>query len=147
MSLGPEIYSIALVLLAVLVGLVYRFWSGTGHKVKSTEVVDLKKLAATAKGKPVTSFGKSATLLQFSAQYCAICPGVSRALGKISEGQPGLKHIEVDITDRLDLASHFNVNQTPTVFLLDSSGRIQYRFSGAPKLDVLTKELERYGIK
>lgn len=147
MTISPEILSAALVLLAVAVGLSYRAWSGKGHQVKSNVVVDLKKLAATAKGKPVTSFGKKATLLQFSAQYCAICPGVSRALGKIAEGQVGLKHLEVDITDRLDLAAHFSVNQTPTVFLLDSKGRIQYRFSGAPKLDVLTKELERYGIK
>lgn len=136
-----------LVVVALILGLAYRALGGRGHKVVSSEVIDLKRLGVTKQGLPVKSFGKNATLLQFSAQYCAICPGVSKALGKLEYRHGNLKHIEVDITDRLELASHFNINQTPTTFVLNGKGEIVYRVSGAPKLDILTKELEKLGVK
>lgn len=147
MSISPELISLGLVLLALVIGVLFRIFSGRGHKVHSSEIVDLKRIGAISNGLPVEEFGKKATLLQFSAQYCAICPGVSRALEKLAYRHGGLKHIEVDVTNRLELAAHFNVNQTPTVFLLDPKGRVVFRFSGAPKMDVLNRELERYGIK
>lgn len=136
-----------LVALALVLGLAYRFLGGRGRKVRSAEAIDLAKLAATRDGLPVRSFGKKATLLQFSAEYCSICPGVSRAYGKLEYRFGNLKHIEVDITNRLDLAAHFNINQTPTTFLLNEKGEIVFRVSGAPKLDVLNRELEKLGVK
>lgn len=147
MLLPAEWITPGLVALALVLGLAYRSLGGRGRKVVNSEVIDLKRLGATKQGLPVKAFGKSATLLQFSAQYCAICPGVSKALGKLEYRHGNLKHIEVDITDRLELAAHFNINQTPTTFVLNSKGEIVYRVSGAPKLDILSKELEKLGVK
>lgn len=147
MILPAEWITPGLVLLALALGLAYRFLGGRGHRVRKSEAIDLKKLGATRDGLPVKVFGKKATLLQFSAEYCAICPGVSRAFGKLEYRYGNLKHIEVDITNRLDLAAHFNINQTPTTFLLNEKGEIVFRVSGAPKLDLLTKELEKLGVK
>ncbi len=83
MILPVEWITPGLVVVALILGLAYRALGGRGHKVVSSEVIDLKRLGVTKQGLPVKSFGKNATLLQFSAQYCAICPGVSKALGKL----------------------------------------------------------------
>lgn len=147
MNFPVEWLTPGLVLLALGLGFAYRFLGGKGRRVHNSEAIDLTKLGATRDGLPVRTFGKQATLLQFSAEYCAVCPGVSKAFGKLEYRHGNLKHIEVDITNRLDLAAHFNINQTPTTFLLNKDGEIVFRVSGAPKLDVLTKELEKLGVK
>jgi thioredoxin-related protein len=54
-------------------------------------------------------------------------------------------HLEVDITNRLDLAAHFQISQTPTVFILDQKGEIKFRVSGAPKPGVIQQELTKLG--
>ena len=59
----------------------------------------------------------------------------------------GLSHLEVDITERLDIAAHFGINQTPTVFLLNSKGELVYRVGGLPNLIKLNQELEKLGVK
>jgi len=51
----------------------------------------------------------------------------------------------VDITDRLNLAAHFSVSQTPTVFLLDPKGEIKFRISGIPKPGLIQSELRKLG--
>ena len=63
----------ALVLVALAAGFWWRARTGRAKLVRSGEIVDLGKLKATRSGKPVTSFGKKATLLQFSTEVCSIC--------------------------------------------------------------------------
>jgi thioredoxin-related protein len=58
-----------------------------------------------------------------------------------------LAFAEVDITERLDLAAHFSISQTPTVFLLDDSGHVIYRVGGIPKMNLLTEQLQKLGVK
>jgi len=136
---------IALIASATLAGVVFKALSGRGREISNSESIDLAKLKATKSGVPVSSFGKRATLLQFSTQYCSICPSVSRLLSQLEYRNGGLLHLEVDITDRLDLAAHFQISQTPTVFILDPEGRIKFRVSGAPKPGVIQQELEKLG--
>src|SRR4051812_13377128 len=64
--------------------------------------------------------GGRATLLQLSSEVCAPCRATARVLGELSDGD--VRHVEVDITDRPDLVSRFNVLQTPTTFILDRDG-------------------------
>jgi len=136
---------IALIAVAVVAGALFRLLSGRGREVASSEVIDLTKLKALKAGVSVKEFGKKATLLQFSTEYCSICPSVSRLLSQLEYRNGGLLHLEVDITDRLDLAAHFQVSQTPTVFILDPQGQIKFRVSGAPKPGVIQQELEKLG--
>lgn len=135
---------IILVLLAfaATVGLIWKSQSGRAHRVRSGEQVDLKRLGAEKAGKPVVKFGKKATLLQFSTEMCSVCVQTSRVLGELEKQTPGLVHIEVDVTNRLDLASHFKVLQTPTTLILDNTGRVISRISGAPKPTQLNQLLE-----
>jgi thiol-disulfide isomerase/thioredoxin len=137
----------ALVLVALSAGFWWRARTGRAKLVRSGELVDLGKLKATRSGKPVTSFGKKATLLQFSTEVCSICVQTAKYFKELESKHPDLAHIEVDLTDRMDLAAHFNVMQTPTTLILDPNGKVQARIGGAPKLNVIQQELEKLEIK
>jgi thiol-disulfide isomerase/thioredoxin len=134
-----------LLAIATAIGIVFRVFSGRGHSVKTSECIDLGKLKANKNGLPVTEFGKKATLVQFSTEYCGQCPGVRRSLSQLEYRHGSLLYLDVDITDRLDLAAHFSISQTPTVFILDELGRIKFRIGGVPKPNVIQAELEKLG--
>lgn len=138
--------TIGLVLIGTAIGVVFKLSQGRGHAVLGREQINLQKLQGTHGEKVVTSFGAKATSVLFSTSYCSICPGVSRQLLAFEKQDDGLQHIEVDITDRLDLAAHFGISQTPTVLITDAKGVIRYRVSGAPKPGVLAKELSELGV-
>lgn len=139
--------TLALLLIATLAGVAYKLLYGRGHKVKSQELIDLRKLRATNSGLPATDLGKKATLVQFTTEYCGQCPGVRRTLSQLAYRTGGLEFCEVDITERLDVAAHFNISQTPTVFLLDPAGKLVFRVGGVPKMIQLQQELEKLGVK
>lgn len=146
MEIAPgTLAATALIAIALLAGVLFKLFSGRGREISSAEAIDLVKLKAVKMGVPVKEFGKKATLLQFSTEYCSICPSVSRLLSQLEYRNGGLLHLEVDITNRLDLAAHFQVSQTPTVFILDPQGQIKFRVSGAPKPGVIQQELEKLG--
>lgn len=138
---------LALVVTASQVGLVYRLLRGRGHRVRKKQLIDLRRLRATKNGILTTELGKQATLIQFSTQYCGQCPGVRRQLAQLEHRHGGLSHLEVDITERLNVAARFSINQTPTVFLLNSEGELVYRVGGVPNLSKLNQELEKLGVK
>ncbi|MFJ6654458.1 TlpA family protein disulfide reductase [Microbacterium sp. NPDC091313] len=87
--------------------------------------------------------GETATLLQFSTEMCARCPGVHRMLSNVAADHPGVRHLNVDLTHRPDIARHFRVLQTPTTLILDGDGAIQSRIGGVPGRDMLELELAR----
>ncbi|MET0672914.1 MAG: thioredoxin family protein [Microbacterium pygmaeum] len=126
------------VLLAVTVGLgVFLQWrQGRPRRHIPHEVVEPTRLGAD-------SLGETATLLQFSTELCARCPGVHRTLAAVADSHEGVRHLDVDLTNRPDIAKHFHILQTPTTLVLDSEGAIQTRFGGIPNRDVLELELNR----
>jgi thiol-disulfide isomerase/thioredoxin len=138
---------LALVATASLVGIFYRLLRGRGHRVIGRQLIDPRRLRATKNGILSTELGKKATLIQFSTQYCGQCPGVRRQLAQLEHRLGGLVHLEVDITDRLNVAARFGINQTPTVFLLNSKGELVYRVGGIPNLTKLNQEIEKLGVK
>ena len=141
------IATLGLLTAAVVGGISFKMLQGRGRKVSSKEVIDLGKLKANNNGLPTTEYGKKATLVQFSTDYCGQCPGVKRTLSQLEYRLGGLRFAEVDITERLDLAAHFNISQTPTVFLLDEKGKLIYRMGGVPKMNQLMEELQKLGVK
>lgn len=146
MESNPALISGAILLaLALAAGAWLKFSAGRGKHVSSLEVIDLTKLKASKGKTTVKSFGKKATLLQFSTEYCGQCPGVRRHLTDLEKQTPGLLYLDVDITDRLDLAAHFSVSQTPTVFVLNPKGEIKFRVAGTPKPGIIQNELKKLG--
>jgi thiol-disulfide isomerase/thioredoxin len=100
------------------------------------EVVEPHRLGADG-------LGEAATLLQFSTEMCARCPGVHRQLAAVADSHEGVRHLDIDLTHRPDIAKHFHVLQTPTTLILDRDGVIQTRFGGVPNRDVVELELSR----
>lgn len=126
----------ALVVVAVGAGVVFRRTQGRARTVDSAEIVDPRRLGADG-------LGEEATLLQFSTEMCARCPGVHRMLSDIADDREGVRHLDVDLTHRPDIAQHFRVLQTPTTLVLDRHGAIRTRFGGTPGRAVIELELSR----
>lgn len=92
-----------------------------------------------------TRFGSRATLVQFSTQFCSKCPGTARLLAGEADTLDGVVHVDVDLTDKTELARRFNVLQTPTILVVDGEGELRARITGAPNLGVIRDELQNLG--
>jgi len=79
------------------------------------------------------ALGAQATLVQFTSAFCAPCRATKRILGEVAQMVPGVKHVDLDVEEHLDLARELNVSRTPTVLVLDADGVIIRRASGQPR--------------
>lgn len=119
--------AVALVVVATVAGLLWkrldgRRRDGSGRLVRPADL-----------GLPADAFGERATVLQFSSEWCTRCPAARRVLGDAARRTAGVRHAEVDLTHRPDLASRFGVLQTPTTLVLDARGAERARIGGAPR--------------
>lgn len=126
----------ALVAVSVAVGLVMRARQGRARRTVDPDRVDPRLVG-------VERWSDEATLVQFSTEFCARCPGVHRTLAAIADDHDGVEHVEVDLTHRSDLAKHFHVLQTPTTFVIDGAGVIRTRFGGPVARATVEQELQR----
>ena len=137
MTLVEALIGLAVLLtVTVVAGIVVRWNQGRAHHHVPHEVVEPARLGADG-------LGDVATLLQFSTEMCSRCPGVHRTLSDVADARPGVRHLDVDLTNRPDIAKHFHVLQTPTTLILDRDGVIQTRFGGVARRDVIENELAR----
>jgi thiol-disulfide isomerase/thioredoxin len=82
--------------------------------------------------------GDRATLVQFSSAFCQPCRATRRVLLEVSEMVDGVVAVEIDAEAHLDLVRRWDVMRTPTVFVLDSEGRVARRAAGQPrKVDII----------
>jgi thiol-disulfide isomerase/thioredoxin len=96
---------------------------------------DVPHLSAAQIGTPL---GEKATLVQFTSAFCAPCRATRRILSEVTEMVPGVRHVDLDVDEYLDLARDLDVQRTPTVLILDAEGVIVRRASGQPrKADVI----------
>jgi len=86
------------------------------------------------------------TFLQFSTEFCSQCVQTARVYKDLERHSDGILHIEVDITNRLDLAKEFNILQTPTTLVLDAAGRVTSRIGGATKAQTIKDEIGHFTI-
>lgn|SRR5690554_4209446 len=77
-----------------------------------------------------SALGFHATLVQFSTPMCSRCPGTARMLAAIAGEDPRLEHVDIDASERLDLAARFDILRTPTVLVVDGNGKVAARMSG-----------------
>ncbi len=135
-----------LIALAVLAGLLWRARSGKSRRVSNGEKIDLAVLGVVKDGQPVTQFGKKVTFLQFSSEFCTACAQTSKLYSELEKVHPEILHLEIDITNRVDLANKFNILQTPTTLVLDSRGRVTSRIGGAVKQQTIEDEIGSFEI-
>lgn len=137
---------LAVAIVAVAAGVIYKITTGRAKRVASGTQIDLKELKASKNGQPFLAFDRKVTFLQFSSEYCTQCPPTARLLGELELADPNVRHLEVDITERLDLARKYNVLQTPTTLVLDRKGFVKSRIGGAPKTQTLEAEIGTFEI-
>jgi len=125
----------ALVAFATVLGLVWQRQNGRVRVSSGRDTISPLDVAGP--------LGSSATLLQFSSEVCAPCVSTHRVLTDIAGASTGVAHVEIDVTDRPDLVSRFNILQTPTTLVLDPSGTVRARIGGAARPDTVRAELAR----
>ena len=96
------------------------------------------RLGAAELGQPL---GPRATLLQFSSEFCAPCRATRQVLADVAGDADGVRHVEVDAGERMDLVRLLDVRRTPTVFVLGPDGRVARRGSGLMNKDDVLQAL------
>jgi thioredoxin-like negative regulator of GroEL len=120
----------ALLALSSALGLLWKSRTGRARPTPATRV-DLAEVPAHAR----------ATLLQFSTAICSACPPTRRLLGSIAAETPGVHHVDINLSERPELATQFGILQTPTTFVLDAAGVVRARIGGAPRPQVVRDAL------
>jgi thiol-disulfide isomerase/thioredoxin len=85
------------------------------------------------------------TLVQISTTFCTPCRHARAVLSTMAERTAGLQHVDLDVTQRPEVAEALGVLRTPTTLALDPGGRELLRVGGVPKaaelLDALRPHL------
>ncbi|MFI6827733.1 TlpA family protein disulfide reductase [Kribbella sp. NPDC050241] len=129
MSLGTWVL-VAAVAAGVLFSLAKVWWDGRFRKVVTREVDGVERVSAAEVG---AELGERATLLQFSSAFCAPCRATRRTLAEVEGMVDGVRHVELDAESHLDLVRRLDILRTPTTLVLDRSGVVVKRASGAPR--------------
>lgn len=74
------------------------------------------------------------TLLQFSSAFCAPCRATRAVLARIASETPSVEHLQVDAESHLEAVRALGIWRTPTVLIIDASGRLVGRAQGTPTL-------------
>lgn len=77
------------------------------------------------------ALGARATFLQLSSEVCTPCRRTHAVLAAIAAERHDVSHVDLDVAEHLDLVRRFDVMRTPTVLLLDATGAVVGRMSGA----------------
>jgi len=83
-------------------------------------------------------------LVYFTTPDCAPCKTIQRpAINRVSHvlGE-GLEVIEIDATERPDLAKAWGVMSVPTTFLLDPRGEARYVNNGVARAEKLLEQIQ-----
>jgi thiol-disulfide isomerase/thioredoxin len=83
----------------------------------------------------------SVTLVQVSTVFCAPCRHARAVLHQLAGSIDGLAHVELDVTDRPEVAVSLGVSRTPTTVAFTSDGTELLRVGGVPRQDTLIDAL------
>ncbi|MGY4860150.1 TlpA family protein disulfide reductase [Cryobacterium sp. AP23] len=118
------------------------FWRRRQGRLTAGSTRDALEPVTAAQLGSTVPLGREATLLQFSTEFCARCPGTAVLLSAVADARPGVNHLDVDLTHRADLSRRFNILQTPTTLVLDGDGRVRARVGGVPNRAELHAHLD-----
>lgn len=128
--------AIGTLVLAGAVGLLLRARSGRVGRAKTPELPP-EVLAALDPS-------ASVTLVQFSTTFCAPCRHTRVLLGDLAATTPGLAHVDIDLTDRPELAARMAILRTPTTVAVSAGGVELLRVGGLPRRDELLSALREH---
>lgn len=81
------------------------------------------------------------TLVQLSTTFCAPCRHARAVLRQVAGTTEGLAHVELDVTDRPEVAASLGVLRTPTTVAFTGDGTELLRVGGVPKGGTLVDAL------
>jgi thiol-disulfide isomerase/thioredoxin len=85
--------------------------------------------------------GPGVTLVQVSTTFCAPCRHARAVLGQLAGATDGLTHVELDVTERPEIATSLGVLRTPTTLAFAGDGTELLRVGGIPRRDTLIDAL------
>jgi thiol-disulfide isomerase/thioredoxin len=136
-TLTGLIVASAALLAATVFGLVRRARDGRPRAVPA-EVDGVGTVAGAAAaerellGRLGVQPGTPVTLLQFSSAFCAPCRTTRVLCADVAASVSGVRHIDVDAESHLDAVRTLQIRRTPTLLVIDESGRVVRRATGAP---------------
>jgi len=130
---------LALLLVALLAGVLLKRRGARVREVTEGARIDPAEFGATA-------LGPAGTVVQFSTEFCARCPGVRRTLAELVRDREALSFIHVDVTDKPALAKKYGLLQTPTVLFVGADGVPNARLSGTLTRGVLAEAIDRHAL-
>ncbi|MDQ0895700.1 thioredoxin family protein [Agromyces ramosus] len=137
------IAGVALLAAATAVGLVWKARTGRVRVASGTAAPGpAGTSAAAALDLDADTLGDRATLVQFSTEYCSGCRPTARQLSAVAGDYDGVRHVEIDLTHRADLAARFAVLQTPTTLILGADGALTARIGGVPRAAAVRRHLD-----
>ena len=119
-----------ILLLATAFGIYYRMRNGVIRKKRRTHISETEFSG---------SYGKRATILQFSTSFCSQCRAAKSLISDTVKGQADISYFEIDAESHLELVRSVDIRSTPTTLFLDKDGYEIARATGAPKRDQLIK--------
>lgn len=131
----PDILLRSALALAIIVAGLFGYW------------LIIQRSLSKARGNVFTLFNhlpNKPVLVYFTTPDCAPCKTVQRpAIKQVSRllGEK-LEVVEIDATQRPDLAKSWGVMSVPTTFLLDARGEARYVNHGVIRADKLMEQLE-----
>jgi thiol-disulfide isomerase/thioredoxin len=115
--------------------------NGASSGADDVPAFDAGQLAAV--GLDLTDARAGAVLL--TSPTCAPCVTVKRILAELADERDDLRWVAIEAAQHLDLARDHHVMRVPTLFVLDSGGRVLARTSGVPARTELERVIDRRG--
>jgi thiol-disulfide isomerase/thioredoxin len=117
--------AVAVLLAATAFGLVRRGRDGQLRQPPPTDDREVLARLGVRDGTPVT-------LLQFSSAFCAPCRATRALCARVAAEVEGVRHVEVDAESHLDEVRALGIMRTPTLLVVNASGRVVRRAAGQP---------------
>ena len=124
---------VLLLALTSITGIIYRIKRGDIKKGKRLQILE-SEIGA--------SYGKRASILQFSTTFCSECRSTKAIVKDVVKELTDISYIELDAESNLDLVRRVDIRSTPTTIFLDKNGYEIARAKGAPKRDQLIKAIQ-----
>jgi thioredoxin-like negative regulator of GroEL len=116
------------------------YWRARQGRISATA----STAALPADIRAVVDPSASITFVQLSTQVCAQCGQTRKQLTDLVERTTGLAHVEIDLTERLDLARDLRVMSTPTTLVVDAEGTEMMRVTGVPQRETLLRAVSHH---
>lgn len=126
---------LATLAVGVVVGLVLRRRDG---RIRDTAT---PRPAASLPAPVAEALGADVTLVQLSTTFCAPCRHTKARLSSLAERTDGLSHVDIDVSEDIDVARELGVMRTPTTIAYAADGAELLRVGGVPDSDDLLSRL------